>query len=342
MSVASIVSGASLVAAEQAATALAAIAARATAQTADLHAQVDPAGAIEPQWLDLAPQAAALLADAQARAALVALGYLGEHAEACGAGPPPGPYLSPRSVVGRTSAGYDLAAVLGQLVGLMRRRLAQGQPPDQAWRSTAPRLTRIVRTEVADAHREYLSGALCLDDRIVAYQRLVTLPACARCLILAGKRYTFSAGFKRHPGCAGCTHVPIYHLPGRGEVGGVGNDHTPQTLFAAMSPAQQLAAMGGNADAVKAVNDGVDMFAVVNGQSQRKVTIRRTEAAIAKRLGFTDPASLVVHHAGRQKRSLAYLRARYGHAPRALRTALAHNGWLTEALHTPATPGGMT
>ncbi|WP_242883986.1 hypothetical protein [Actinomadura litoris] len=337
------VAGASVAAAERAALALAAIAVRATGQAADLHAQVNAAGPIGPQWLDLAPAAAALLADAQASAALVALAYLGEHAEACGAAPAPGPYLSPRAVVGHTSAGYDLAAVLGQLVGLARRRLAAGQAPDAAWRATAPRLTRIVRTEVADAHREYLSGALCLDDRIIAYQRLVMPPACGRCLILAGQRYTFSAGFKRHPGCAGCTHVPIYHVPGRGEVGGTPADHTPRGLFGQMTPAQQLAALNGDPDAVAAVRDGVDMFAVVNGQRPAKsIKIRRTEARIAKRLGFTDPADLIVHHAGRPRRSLAYLRARYGDDPRALRTALAREGWLSQALHTPATPGGIT
>ncbi|QXJ19616.1 hypothetical protein AGRA3207_000178 [Actinomadura graeca] len=333
------VTAASLAAAQWAAATLGAVTARATARATDLHAQVDPARAVEPQWAALAPEAAALLADAQARAALVALAYLDEHAAACGAGGTPGPYLSPAAVSGRTSAGHDLAAVLARLVGVWRGRLAAGQPPGEAWHATAPRLARLVRSEVADAHREYLSGSLCLDDRVIAYQRLVTLPACARCLILAGQRYTFSAGFKRHPGCTGCTHIPIYHLPGRGEVGGTPDDHTPRALFGEMSPAQQLAAVGGKSEAVQSIHDGVDMFAVVNGQNHRRVTIRRTEARIARSLGFQDPADLIVHHAGRPKRSLAYLRARYGDDPRQLRTALARNGWLTEALHlTP--PGG--
>lgn len=324
---------ASLTAAQWAAGVLSGIAGRAAAQATTVHAQVDPAGAVASEWESLAPILAEQVADAQRRAALVALAYLDEHAAACGAAGSTGPYLSPRAVMGRTSAGYDLAAVLARLVGLMRKRVAAGEDPGTAWAATLPRLGRMVRAEVADANREYLSGSICLDDRVIGYQRLVTLPACARCLVLAGKRYSFSDGFRRHPGCAGCTHVPIYSIPGRGEVGGTPADHSPRALFAAMTPGQQLAAVRGNADAVQAIRDGVSVSAVVNGQTYRKVSIRASEQKFARALGFQDPADLIVHHAGRPKRSLAYLRARWGHDPPRFREELARNGWLTEALH---------
>ncbi|MFC0041015.1 hypothetical protein [Actinomadura rayongensis] len=331
---------ASLSVATWAADMLGAIAARAAVQAADLHAQVDAGGAVEPQWEDLAPAVADVVTAAQNSAALVALAYLEEHAQACGAGPAPGPYLSPRAVMGRTSAGYDLARVLAGLVGTMRRRIAAGEPPGAAWSATLPRLGRMVRSEVADAHREYLSGSLSLDDRVIGYERLVTLPACGRCLVLAGKRYVFSEGFRRHPGCAGCTHVPVYHLAGRGEVGGVPAAHRPSALFGEMTPEQQLAAMRGNPEAVEAVRQGVSVSAVVQGQTRRKFSIRTSEQALARSLGFQDPADLTVHHAGRPKRSLAWLRARYGTDPARLRTELARNGWLTESLHL--SPGGFT
>lgn len=67
---------------------------------------------------------------------------------------------------------------------------------------------RIAATETADAGRTADQVALVSRPQLTGYVRVLELPSCDRCVILAGRRYRWSDGFDRHPACD-CRHVPV-------------------------------------------------------------------------------------------------------------------------------------
>lgn len=69
------------------------------------------------------------------------------------------------------------------------------------------KLLKAVATEVADAGRTATGASLAGNRTINGYIRVVNPPACARCLVLAGKEFGWNAGFQRHPRCD-CIHLP--------------------------------------------------------------------------------------------------------------------------------------
>jgi hypothetical protein len=58
-----------------------------------------------------------------------------------------------------------------------------------------------VSTSIADTGRSSVQVGMAADRQCVAYTRVVTLPACSRCIILSGQQYRYSEGFMRHPNC---------------------------------------------------------------------------------------------------------------------------------------------
>ncbi|MEU9415165.1 Hint domain-containing protein [Streptomyces sp. NPDC048272] len=63
------------------------------------------------------------------------------------------------------------------------------------------KMLRAASTEVADAGRTATGASIAGNRTINGYIRVVNPPACARCIILAGKEYGWNAGFQRHPKC---------------------------------------------------------------------------------------------------------------------------------------------
>lgn len=59
---------------------------------------------------------------------------------------------------------------------------------------------RLVESLVTDAARAAESVAVAVRPDVY-WTRFVNPPCCARCAILAGRRYRWSDGFERHPGC---------------------------------------------------------------------------------------------------------------------------------------------
>lgn len=65
----------------------------------------------------------------------------------------------------------------------------------------------LISSEVADAGRS-ASQAEMVGHGYTQYVRVLNPPSCARCTILAGRKYRWSRGFQRHPGCD-CQMVPV-------------------------------------------------------------------------------------------------------------------------------------
>jgi hypothetical protein len=171
-----------------------------------LWSAVDP-NAIPASWLAMIPQAFAEVAAGQLAAAMSADAYLADLL---------GEYDLPASDAGRVNAGRlsGVASDGRALEGLLFEPaintlsvIGQGASPVRALVAGRMNLDMIVRTQIADAGRVADGVALTAHRNLPGYVRLLNPPSCARCVILAGKRYRWNTGFQRHPRCD-CRHVP--------------------------------------------------------------------------------------------------------------------------------------
>lgn len=110
------------------------------------------------------------------------------------------------ALVGVAADGRSLASLLLEPVIRVKRAIGEGHTVPQAMQSGRSRLDTIMHTEVADAARVSTGIGVVATPR-VGYVRMLTLPSCARCVILAGRFYRYSSGFARHPNCD-CLHIP--------------------------------------------------------------------------------------------------------------------------------------
>lgn len=118
-------------------------------------------------------------------------------------------------------------------------------------------MSRMVATQIADASRAATQVSMVTHPRCVSYVRVVKLPACGRCIILAGKQYSYSTGFQRHPKCD-CGMDPVHTDEEWREIPG------PEDLVKQMSPEEQRKRLG--AAAVEALANGADLAQVVNAR----------------------------------------------------------------------------
>lgn len=219
------------------------------------------AGELDATFASTAGDAVALVAAAQRRAATGAPGYVAGYLEALNVRADP-VRLRPAAFAGRCSDGRPLTGPLYSGVIDVKRRVALGQPLEQARAAGLARVSRAVVTEVTDAGREASQAAMLAERRVKSYVREVRLPACGRCLLLAGKAYSVDAGFDRHPRCD-CVPAPHLRGPGDGTVEGTGVE-----LFERMSVAEQDAALG-QRDAELVRSGEGSLSAVVNARLKR-------------------------------------------------------------------------
>lgn len=90
----------------------------------------------------------------------------------------------------------------------VRRRLAAGMLPEEAMIGGLADMARYAATAISDSARAADQVAMAAHPNCVAYMRVVQLPACSRCIILAGQIYRHSEGFLRHPNCD-CQTLPL-------------------------------------------------------------------------------------------------------------------------------------
>ncbi|NJP27097.1 hypothetical protein FLW53_23430 [Microbispora sp. SCL1-1] len=226
----------------------------------ELWQRIDPK-AVLPTWRPLVAKAAAVLAAAQYAAAARAQPYVANLAQSMGVQPSPAAALDPAAFAGRAANGGDLASMLLMPAVQTVALLAGGADDRTALRAGLAALTRMMATETADAGRVATSVAMTADRQFVTYVRVVHSPACARCIILAGREYTWSTGFQRHPRCD-CTMVPRVHRPGRGY--DTPAPASPDELVARMSPEEQDRIFG--KAGAKAIREGADIGQVVNAR----------------------------------------------------------------------------
>ncbi|USY19717.1 hypothetical protein NE857_31560 [Nocardiopsis exhalans] len=226
---------------------------QAAAAVTEVWDRVDPDD-IGRSWAGLVPRATTILAASQLAAALGATEYLDE---LLGMAAPALSGVAAGALSGVASDGRSLETLLLQ-PGITTRTLIQrGVPPTRALMSGRVQLHTIATTQTADAARAAEQLGMAVRPRVVAYTRVVSAKACSRCMILAGREYSWSTGFLRHPRCK-CTMRPL-RIGERVE----GHDD-PRDLFDGLTKAEQDRRFGRHA--AEAIREGADMSQVVNAR----------------------------------------------------------------------------
>ncbi|MGW1277590.1 VG15 protein [Streptomyces tsukubensis] len=164
--------------------------------------------------------------------------------------------LAPERLAGIAADGRPLATLLYLPAIRTARALALGASPEVASLAGLNQMATMVSTTITDTARTATSVAMAAEPRCVMYVRVVRLPACARCIILAGQTYSYSEGFRRHPRCD-CSVEPMTDREWKASKG-------PEDLIREMTPEEQHARLG--AAGVKALEAGADLGQIVNAR----------------------------------------------------------------------------
>lgn len=256
-------------------------------------------------WRDQLPEAFATVTAGQYAAAQSSTAYVAAALSAQRASTESAGRVNAAALAGIASDGRDLESLLYRPAITALTTIGRGADVQRSLAAGAVELDMIVRTQVADAGRVG-DGVATTSAAVGGYVRMLTLPSCSRCIILAGVFYEWNAGFPRHPQCD-CRHIPADE--------DVDDDlrTDPQALFDAMTEAEQAKVF--TIAGAQAIRDGADMNQVVNarrgmataGETRTRVrtdglvvnvSIRRqTTARVAGRDVFTT-----VEAAGRRPR----------------------------------------
>lgn len=228
---------------------------------------------IAASWRGLLADALVVLGTSQAAAAASAGIYVDDVLAASGIEAAAAGRIRPGAFAGIASDGRDLAGLMFRPAVETLKQIQHGASPARAVGVGRFVLDMISRTQVADAGRVAVGAAITARPEVRGYVRVVVGKTCARCLILAGRRYEWNQGFLRHPRCD-CRHIPVAEdVPGD-----VATD--PRAYFDSLDEAEQDQLLGkAGADAVRA---GADMAKVVNarrGMTTADGRLYTTEAA---------------------------------------------------------------
>lgn len=246
------------------------LARRTVTEAQALWSQVKPTSVLD-SWLALLADVILALIGGQRAAARMAQPYLDALADEQGLDPAD-LRINPVAFSGVAADGRDLRSLLVQPALRALGLLGAGADERTAMLSGLESLTRIVDTEISDASRAADHTGMVANKGWVTYVRHVSLPACGRCIILAGRTYSWSTGFLRHPRCD-CSLQPARE--------GDTPPASPQELFEQMpEPDQRKAFTVAGAEAIRL---GADLGQVVNARrgmtttaDGRKVTTEGT------------------------------------------------------------------
>lgn len=212
-------------------------------------------------WEEHIPAVVSAVTEAQRTAAASALVSgalaLGEQ----GTWAPPDGLVDPDAFAGLAGDGRKLEKLLNVPARTTRRLMGQGMDAAQALEAGERQLTMMVLTEIADAGRGAAGVQIAARPR-TGYVRMLNMPSCSRCVVLAGRFYRWNQGFLRHPRCD-CKHVPTMAAD-QAEAFANGLIDDPYEAFKQMSEAEQnrVFAKAG----AQAIRDGADIFQVVNAR----------------------------------------------------------------------------
>ena len=137
--------------------------------------------------------------------------YVDEIADAEGADPQRAGKGRPSAFAGLAADGRGLNSLMYLSVITTKESLGHGLAVDDAMVRGLQRALMLSTSEVAQAGRSAVGASMVGKRTIQGCVRVVNPPACARCIILAGKEYGWNRGFQRHPRLPLRLHPPADH-----------------------------------------------------------------------------------------------------------------------------------
>lgn len=230
---------------------------------------------LDRSWLSVLARLLGIVTVAQRQAASIAPAYLTSVIRAQGVTPDPGHRLLTDPFGGIASDGRGLDTLLYTPVADAKHQMSQGATIGEALARAERHLAVLVRTEVQDAGRMATQTAMADDSTVRGYLRVVHLPCCARCLVLAGKFYRYSAGFDRHPNDH-CTMMPAAEVI---------EPQDPAELIARMQADHPAALRKSLTEGdLKALDHGADLNQVVNAHRGMATAAATTEGTTKRGL----------------------------------------------------------
>lgn len=155
-------------------------------------------------WAKIGARLVALVALAQFGAAQDGSSYVATALAQQGRTVKPDALVVPAAFAGKAPGGGTLSNMLYGAVIQSRTVVADSTPQ----RLLAGRnwLDAAVQTTVSDAGRDASMAAITARPN-VRWVRVVDVPCCQRCAVIAGATYRYETQFERHPNC-GCTTMP--------------------------------------------------------------------------------------------------------------------------------------
>ncbi|MGW6754522.1 VG15 protein [Streptomyces sp. NPDC055006] len=304
-------------------------------------------GAVQALWRDVPPDRifAALQGETgkqilnaviagQLSAAQGAQAFVTSAMLAQGAGLETAAALNAGRLAGLAMDGRPLATLLYVPAITTAQGLAMGLSADAAMARGMAQLGMLAATTIADTARTATQVAMTAEPRCVAYVRVVKLPACSRCIILAGRQYSYSEGFRRHPKCD-CGMEPMSHEEWKSRE----TAKSPDDLYKAMTPEERHKRFG--AAGVKAMEEGADMNQVVNARrgmattsTGKKVTTEGTTkrglGGKAMNVGYDKSRATSRYQRTREARLMPEQILKQAHGDRELQIALLKkHGFIT-------------
>ena len=161
---------------------------------------------------------------------------------------------TPAALAGTTQLGWPIETPIETIVDRLTRDLEQ-----EAQRLTDQMLAGLdlfVQAEIIAAGADAASAEIIAGPEWTNYVRVLDLPSCDRCVILAGRIYRDNEGFPRHPRCD-CQHWPVESWA-EAEAAGLVTDPTvafERGEIRGLSKADE-----------QAVRDGADLQEIVNAK----------------------------------------------------------------------------
>lgn len=160
----------------------------------------------------------------------------------------------PAAFAGETQLGYPIEYAVDTILD---RAVEQAEADiEEMTAQMLAALDLFVASEVIASGADAASVEIAMEPAWTNYVRVLVLPSCDRCAVLAGRIYRDLEGFARHPKCD-CQHWPVESWA-EAEAAGLVTD--PMVAF----ERGQVRGLS-KADA-QAITDGADIFAVVNAK----------------------------------------------------------------------------
>ena len=243
----------------------------------------------EASWMAVRRPMLARLQLGRAASVHAAMQYTSTVLEATGQRGTPFGALIPSAFLEAEPNGMPVGTTLDSVPVKAKVAIRSGASVAEALAAASTFISGVGLTNLADTRRDVYQADMVQRPRVTGYVRMLNPPSCARCVILAGKRFQWNQGFRRHPRCD-CIHIPASES--------VAGDMTvdPYAYFNSLSEKDQAKYFG--KVQAQAVRDGADIYRVVNlgqkglgtaaGNARYGTPFKRTLEDIYKRGGSRE------------------------------------------------------